>query len=92
MSHEPIILNKESWPDAHSLAQYSLNRLVANHHDLRNDINSENLKMREDIARNAALSNTNSIRIAVLEAKMLIYAAIGGAVGMALMHWVIGKF
>ncbi len=103
MSHEPIILDRENWSDAHALVQYSLNRVVANQHELRNDLNSRLLQLENNIAeakvradarvaRVEDTAHTNSTRIAVVEAKVIIYGLISGALGMAIMRWVLTKF
>ncbi len=101
MDHEEIILDKDNWSAAHGMVQYNLNRCVNNIHRERDRVNSvlmqESLDRKSDVghvqtgvARVDGICNSNSTRIAVLEAKMIVYAAIGGAIGMALMHWVLG--
>ncbi len=57
MSHEPIILDRENWAEAHAMVQYNLNRCVSNIHDERERLNAQFLALsdkREQAARDLA--------------------------------------
>lgn len=47
MAHEPIILDRESWPSAHSMVQYNLNRCVNNQHEIRDLLHAKLLSLGE---------------------------------------------
>ena len=105
MPHEPIDLSSD-WEHSKKLVEYEINRCAANIHDLRVDVHAQLLRMEErrqednlrieairaaDNVRHEAGAHSNSIRVAVLEAKIFLYALIGGAIGTAIINLVILK-
>lgn len=87
MPHEKIDLKELEWAESRPLVEYELNRAHTNIHDFRNIVNAQNLENKEHMSGVERTANSNAIRLAVIEAKIIIYGSIAGAIGMLVAHY-----
>lgn len=85
MPHEPAHFDGKSWDECKVYVSEELARLANNVHALRGDINSHNLRMEEqrqdDLLRLDGDLRAHLVRLAVVETKVLLFSAMGGAIG-----------
>ncbi len=95
MPHQPVDLENRTWEESRLFVSAEITRLADNIHALRGDVHAYNLRI-EAQSRDDRKSIDDDIRagllrVAVLEAKVIFYGVAAGAIGMAIMNWLMGR-